>query len=116
MELGLAAESTIYLHKDGEAELAATALGRVYVAYGVADWSFLDDEGKPIPVTHDNALRALPWGRGGKEVADRAAELYAPAVLRPLVERARRSSRVTSIDGSTSATRPTAQARRKRSA
>lgn len=116
MDLGLAAEAVIYSYREGEQEQATVGLGRVYVAYGVADWTFLDDDGQQVPVSHDNAVRALPWDRGGREVATKAAELYNGAVLRPLVERASKSSRVTSIGGSTSANPQPGRVRQKRSA
>jgi hypothetical protein len=62
-------------------------LSTVWIRHGVADWTFLDDLGNPIPVTPDNVTRALPFTKGGRLVADKADDLYAEAVTAPLVER-----------------------------
>lgn len=113
-EIGLAAYGAIAA-ADGVAD-QRLRLGMAYLVNGVADWTFLDDAGQPIPVTPDTIRRALPWGKGGRDVAEKANELYSDEVVRPLVERAQRSSRVTSITASTSANRPSSSVRRKRSA
>lgn len=62
-------------------------LARVWLGHGVAAWTFLDDDGKPIPLTPENVVRALPYAKGGRLVADKADALYAEAVLAPLLER-----------------------------
>lgn len=113
-EIGLAAYGAIAAAEGVEDQ--RVRLGMAYLVHGVADWTFVDDGGSPIPVTPDTIRRALPWGRGGREVAEKANELYSDEVVRPLVERAQRSSRVTSITASTSVSRPSSSARRKRSA
>lgn len=113
-EMGLAAYSAIQTASGQEETF--TRLFMVFLRYGVADWTFVDDEGRPIPVTADNISVALPWGKGGSEVANKAAELYQEAVLRPLVSPPPTSSRVTPIRGSTSASRPSSPAPRRRSA
>jgi len=59
----------------------------VWIRHGVAGWTFLDDLGQPIPVNPDNVLRALPYAKGGRAVADKADDLYNEAVLAPLAER-----------------------------
>ncbi len=59
----------------------------VWVQYGVADWTFLDDLGQPIPANPENIMRALPYGKGGRAVAEKADDLYNEAVLAPLAER-----------------------------
>lgn len=64
-------------------------LARVWIAHGVAAWTFLDDEGQPIPVTPDNVILALPYAKGGRLVAEKADDIYAKAVVDPLLERLR---------------------------
>jgi hypothetical protein len=59
-------------------------LTEIWLRVCVVEWTFLDDEGGPIPLTPDNVVRALPYGRGGREVADKADDLYATSVLAPL--------------------------------
>lgn len=62
-------------------------LARVWIRHGVAEWTFLDDLGVPIPVTPETVEVALPFAKGGRLVADKADDLYAEAVTAPLVER-----------------------------
>jgi hypothetical protein len=81
-------------------------LGLSMISGGVIGWNFLDDAGKPIPVTPENIVRALPWDKGGRIVAERANDLYGPAVLAPLVEALRKLSSNGQTGSSTSATRP----------
>lgn len=80
-------------------------LARIYVTLGIRAWSFVGDDGRPVPVrpgTSDwpeTVAGLLPWDRGGKEVAERGDELYSEAVLRPLLPR----SSTPSPDGPTAA-------------
>jgi len=67
-------------------------LAKVWITHGVASWTFLEDpdaNGKraEVPLTADNIVLALPYGKGGRLVADKADDLYNEAVLAPLVER-----------------------------
>lgn len=112
--LGLAAYAAIAAAEGVEDQ--RLRLGMAYLIHGVAEWTFLADDGTPIPVTPETVSRALPWSRGGREVAEKANELYADEVVRPLVERLQRSSRVTSITASTSVSRRSSSAHRRRSA
>ena len=66
-------------------------LAQVWITHGVASWTFLADpqpngERPTIPLTPENIVRALPFGKGGRLVADKADDLYNEAVLAPLVE------------------------------
>lgn len=88
-------------------------LARVWIAHGVAGWTFLDDEGKAIPATSENAIRALPYAKGGRAVAEKADDLYAEAVLAPLADRLRTLSQPGSIPSSRSATSRAKTSRRK---
>lgn len=71
---------------------AIERLGRSYLKAGIASWTFVDEKGQPIPVTKANIDR-LRWTPGIYELADKAADLYGEAVLRPLALRASASSR-----------------------
>jgi len=103
--------------------LLAEKLGGIWLRHGIRTWTFVDEEGDPIPVSEAAALDLLPWGKGGRLVADKADDLYAQDVLAPFVEaveRARRSPRgqtpkkATSANGATSAT-PTSPTKRRAS-
>lgn len=87
-------------------------LGRAYLRYGIAAWTFVDDAGEAIPVTQERIAR-LRWTGGLYRVADRAATLYGEAVLAPLAVRGNGSSPNGRSVGSTSRTRPSSPARRK---
>lgn len=84
----------------------AELTGRLAVAYllhGVSGWNLVDAKGKVVPVspetikTHllDDFERSAP-------VADAADALYMGPVLLPLVKKVAESSKITSINGSTS--------------
>jgi hypothetical protein len=62
-------------------------LADIWVRHGVTGWNLLDDKGNAIPLTADNIARALPYGKGGRLVAERADDLYAEDILAPLVQR-----------------------------
>lgn len=61
-------------------------IAALWLEAGVVSWTFLDDDGSPIPVTAENIVRALPYGKGGRLVADKADDLYVPSVVTPLAE------------------------------
>lgn len=84
--------------------LIEKAMGSAYIAYGVTRWNFLNDDGTPIDLTPDNAVRALPWDKGGALVAERADDLYSPAVTAPLLARQRQLSAPGPTASSTSRT------------
>lgn len=60
-------------------------IAELWLSIGVSRWTFLTDDGKPIPVTPENVVRALPYGKGGREVADMADDLYVASVTAPLL-------------------------------
>lgn len=68
-------------------------LAQVWVRHGVVGWNLVDDDGEPLPLTPDNITKALPYGKGGRQVAERADDLYAQDVLRPLQERLKKLSK-----------------------
>ena len=81
-------------------------LADVWRHYGIADWSFVDEKGAPIPITPTAIDELLPFANGGMLVQEKADEMYSDAVLRPLVERQSRSSPPTPTAPSTPANQP----------
>jgi hypothetical protein len=65
-------------------------LGRLYVERGIVRWNFLDEGGEAIPISPD-LLRRLNWD-AIFPIANKAAELYSEALVRPLVAQASKSS------------------------
>jgi hypothetical protein len=63
------------------------SIADLWLSMCVDSWTFLADDGAPIPVTAENIVRALPFGKGGREVADKADDLYVESVTAPLVKR-----------------------------
>lgn len=68
----------------------ATVVMTAILPHVIAAWDFLDSEtGLPIPITPDTVAEALPWEAGGKEVVERAIDLYIGALSgTPLASRA----------------------------
>lgn len=75
----------------GDADLLAEKIGRVYAEHGIVDWTFLDDDGEPVPCTPEMVAR-LSWDVL-YPVAEKGDEIYSEGILRPLVAKASRSSR-----------------------
>ena len=66
---------------------ANVALAELWFSIGIDSWTFLADDGTSIPVTPENIVRALPYGKGGQLVADAADDLYTQMVIDPLVKK-----------------------------
>jgi hypothetical protein len=77
-------------------------LAEVWLHYGIIDWTFVDEQKKPIPIIPTNIDRLLDFTHGGMEVAEKADELYSDVVIAPFVARMSRSSPPTSTADSTS--------------
>lgn len=77
-------------------------LSKALVVHGIVGWNFVDDDGKPIPVTAETIEAALPWKAGGLEIANRAADLYAEDLNSPLAVKNGKSSQRGQTNGSTS--------------
>ena len=107
---GMAAQSAIAAGIDDQIRLQEM-LAEVWMRHGVVSWN-LEDETGPIPVTAANVAKALPYGKGGRLVADRADDLYAEDILAPLVARLKNSSPRGRTNGSTSATPRSTRKRR----
>ena len=103
---GMAAQVAM---SEGSTDLIALQemLARVYLTHGVVGWTFVDDQGQPIPVSYANAMLLLPYGKGGRLVADKADELYAQDLLAPFQEQIERARR--SLAGQTSPKRATSR-------
>jgi hypothetical protein len=92
------------------------SLAEVYLDEGIADWNLVDEEGQPRPLTPETLREHLFSDYSRAEVAaDKADDLYRPAVLDPLFQRALSSLPATSTKGSTLATNGNGSKRPKRS-
>ena len=104
---GKALRYRVQLLEDAERADAALVLATLtegYLLYGIESWTLVDADGKPLPVSAETIRLALLSRPEADEVSDRADELYAEAVMLPLLRRAQNSSPPTPIDESTSAT------------
>jgi hypothetical protein len=91
MSGGMAAQGAIG-KSEGDPVILQELLADIWVRHGVTGWNLLDDKGQPIPLTPENVSAALPYGKGGRLVSERADELYAEDILAPLVQRLERLS------------------------
>ena len=91
------------------------ALTEAYVRYGVAAWSFVDADGKPLELNPENIKSTLldDFSRGSL-VADKADDLYIESLLSPLRPAASKSSPPTPIGDSTPPKRRSSPKRQKR--
>lgn len=91
-------------------------LAAIWVRHGVVDWNLVDEDGDKLPLDPQTIAAALPYGKGGRLVAERADELYAEDILAPLVQRLKNTSRRGPTGDSTSATpKPTSRQQRRSS-
>lgn len=91
-------------------------LAAIWIRHGVVDWNLVDEEGDKLPLDPTTVAAALPYGKGGRLVAERADDLYAEDILAPLVARLKNTSRRGRTDGSTPATpKPTSRRSRRSS-
>lgn len=100
---GMAAQSAITAGFDDSLRLQEM-LAEVWIRFGVVSWNLTDEDG-PLEVTPENVARALPYGKGGRLVAEKADDLYAEDILAPLVQRLGTTSPRGRTNGSTSRTR-----------
>lgn len=80
-------------------------LADIWIRHGVIDWNLVDEDGDKVDLTPDTIARALPYGKGGRLVAERADDLYAEDILAPLAERLKTLSQGGRSGRSTSRTR-----------
>jgi hypothetical protein len=91
----------------------ATHIFPVFLVHAVESWTFLAEDGSPLPILAGDAV--LPFGTK-YEIADAADDLFGEEVTRPLVGMIRRSSPAGPTEPSTSRKRPSGASRRSRSA
>lgn len=116
-DLGMAANGAIAAAGD-DAAAFQILVGTAFIEYGIMGWNLSEIvEGREqiVPVNLVNIRRLLPWGRGGRLVAERANELYGDTVITPLVERSLSASLNGLTAGSTSPIRPNRAQRRRSS-
>jgi len=103
LECGIAARQDIVAANtlpEDEREGALVRLWfRTFCKYGAVSWELHDAGGEVWPFDVNVLLADFDLGF---EVADKADDLYRDAVMRPLLERARKTSRSGATDGSTS--------------
>ena len=92
-------------------------LAAIWVRHGVVDWNLVDEDGDKLPLDPQTIAAALPYGKGGRLVAERADDLYAEDILAPLVQRLKSTSRrgTTPAGSSTSPTPASTPKRSRRS-
>lgn len=74
-----------------------------YIRFGVCDWTFVNEDGKPVPITNDTIQSLiLDDFTTASPIAEVADGLYEGPVLGPLVNGAATSSRTTPTGRSTS--------------
>lgn len=113
--LGLGMATYEVIKQGGTRAMLSASLADVYLHYGVTAWTFVDADGRPVPVTPDTIADYLRWPTG-LTVAEAADELYSEEVMRPLLPRFATSSPATPTAPSTSANPDSGSPRPKRSA
>jgi hypothetical protein len=83
MEAGLAAQVALSL--GGTTAERVAAMYQALVDHTVADWNLVNGTGGKLPISPAAVREALPWLRGGAEVAGKVIELHSDTVLDPLV-------------------------------
>lgn len=87
-------------------------LATIWLRHGVVGWNLLDEDGKALSLDPATIDRALPYGKGGRLVAEKADDLYAEDILAPLVKWSENISRGGPTVASTSRTRTSSRKRR----
>ena len=109
---GMAMNGVIAMFGDDPIRLQEQ-LAEMWIRHAVIGWNLVDEAGNDLPLI--NVAAALPYGKGGRLVAERADDLYAEEVLAPLVARLKSTSKRGPTNGSTSTPRPSTRKRRSRS-
>jgi hypothetical protein len=100
--------------KADDDEVVATLMD-VFCRGGVAEWTVVDEDGKPVPVTPDTIEVYLIGNyAAGRMVAEKADSLYSGALIDPLLMKVEASFPPTPTNGSTSAKTASSRTRRKR--
>jgi hypothetical protein len=114
---GLAAITAMREAARGDGELdqltLATHVFPVFLAHAIESWTFLGEDGNPLPIPAGDDV--LPFGTKYL-IADAADDLFGEEVTRPLAGMIRRSLPAGRTGRSTSPKRPSGGSRRSRSA
>lgn len=103
------------ISNSAERDEIMASLSEAYCRYGVVAWSFVDADGKGLPVNQDTIGSTLLADFAlGSPVADKADELYSEGLISPLRVAESKSSQSSSTNGSTSAPMPSSRKLRKR--
>jgi hypothetical protein len=102
MTVGMTAHSAMSVLTDGVERLAAVY--RIVTEGCVADWTFVDDKGAKVPINPGTIRGALPWGKGGQDVALKATDMHATALLAPFKTPSRGETTPTPISSRTGRT------------
>lgn len=86
-------------------------LGWILTFQGIESWNFLDDDGKPIPVTQEVIRYGLDWVQTGSHLWEKATELYGEEAFVPFQARLQSFSARRQTAGSTSRSRSTSRKR-----
>jgi hypothetical protein len=113
LRYGLQAETLISDFNGSKAQLVGELM-ETYVLGGVKAWTFVDSDGKPLPVTESNVRSVLLSDLTlARPVADKADDLYSDVVLEPFRPRSSKRSAQPSTAGSTSVNGTSASSRRR---
>lgn len=79
---------------NAEATVSAqqAAIMAAYLPASIREWTFTDENQKPVPITRENLERFVPWDAGGLELSEAADALYSERLMRPLVARMLKAS------------------------
>lgn len=117
---GLAAQAAMWIDDPVQ---RGVALYGAMLDHGIAEWTFVDHEGNPEPITPAAIRRLLPWQKGGAEVSHAASAQFGASVTAPFMRQLKAASQVLKTSSSptgrtegssTSRTSGTRSKRRKR--
>jgi hypothetical protein len=108
---GMAAQGAIE-EAGTDAVALAELLARIWIRHGIVSWNLVDADGEPIPVSASSILEFLPYGKGGRQVAEKADDIYAQDVLTPFEERVAAARLQASGAGSTRKPKASSSTRR----
>lgn len=67
----------------GDGAFAAGLMAKVFLRFGIGDWSFVDEQGAPEDIDWDSIQRLLPYP-DSLVVADEIARIHSAGIMRPL--------------------------------
>lgn len=99
--MGVAGISAIR-RAQSDPDAVEAALSNVFMHQSIVGWSIVDESGE-VPINNETIDEHIGWTNGGREVIEKANELYAEDLLSPFAQKMAKSSRRMQTDGSTSA-------------